>query len=1156
MFDDASTPRPTAERPPRRPEEPSFPVPGWERYEPVRFLGQGGMGRVFLAFDPRLRRAVALKFVRGDEPGLARRFLSEGQAQARVEHERVCKVYEVGEVQGHLYIAMQYVDGVPLTALAGQLTLEQKVVLLQQAAEGVHAAHRAGLIHRDLKPGNILVERTADQRPRAYVMDFGLARDWTAKDTATGTVLGTPHYMAPEQARGEVSQLDGRADVYSLGATLYFLLTGQPPLPGHNGLEVLGRIATEEPRPPRALAPDVPAELEAIVLKCLEKERSARYDSALALAEELGRFLAGAPVRARSAGAGYRLRKRLRGHWRGVAVTAGVLVLLGLAGGQLFRARQEALRREQLARQFSALADGLEARARASALARLHDTSAERQSLKATLEEIEAAMRREGALALGPGNQALGRGWLSLGAPRLAHERLRDAWQYGSREPQGAFAMALALGRLYQAELLAAEELRSRLREPRRRELARLYREPALSWLRRSQGASVPSPEYVAALEAFLEERFEEALARLDALGERLPGFFEAPQLRGDVHLARASHRWARDERPQARAELESARQAYARAAALGESAPELHRAQAWVELVALRLEPLEPRALQAHVSRALEALARALVAAPRDYESWVLQAQLYRHLAESLAPGEEDIEPLLRKAVEAAQRAVAFESARLEARRELGLIFLQWARYRQDRSLDPREQLLQARDALESLGPRDEPYEFHTRRGQLLEVEGDAAEQRGQDELPHRDGAIESYLAAATADGQEPEAWRELGSAYLARASSPRAVAPEGDLRQAQQALEKARALAPRDAVRSGHEGRLHALRARLLRNLGADPRPEWEAALALYRQGQELSPGLSQLARGEGLALVALAREAWERGEEPFPLLARAQAVLERAVAQAPGQGLELHFLAEAHAQRAAYRLAWGEPPGSEAQEALRLAREAIARLPGDARPWATAGRAHQLLAAFELTRQREPRPALTEADKALRQALERNPRSAEAWRSLAETRAVSARFSALQGRARREDFEQAAQAWREALALSSQPLEDRLALAAFHRDQATWEQRTGRNPKPTLRRGLALADEVLASRPEWAEARLVRALLRVALGQEPLRQGEHPAAWRQAEEERRAILAAHPNLRRAWSLPEEEPRPRGMDEMPGANGGGTEGPRGPSP
>ncbi|MFP2912875.1 serine/threonine-protein kinase, partial [Pyxidicoccus sp. 3LFB2] len=372
---------------------PDFPVPDWDRYQPVRFLGQGGMGQVFLAYDPLLRRNVALKFVRGGDLDQARRFLSEARAQARVRHERVCEVYEVGEVRGRGYIAMRYVDGQTLGHLADTLTLEQKVLALRQAAEGVHAAHRAGLIHRDIKPGNILVERTEDGTLLPFVMDFGLAREGRDDGTASHAVLGTPHYMSPEQARGDVSRLDRRLDVYGLGATLYLLLTGRPPFTGATEGEILTRLQTEEARPPRALDANIPEDLEAIVLKCLEKERPARYDSARALAEDLGRFLEGEPVLARR-GFGYRLRKKARKHRVMLSLGAAALTVVTLALGQAVLTRAEVAEREQLVRRFTERVERIEASARYSALSPLHDTREDRQALRASMEALEAEVRQ------------------------------------------------------------------------------------------------------------------------------------------------------------------------------------------------------------------------------------------------------------------------------------------------------------------------------------------------------------------------------------------------------------------------------------------------------------------------------------------------------------------------------------------------------------------------------------------------------------------------------------------------------------------------------------------------------------------------------------------------------------------------------------------
>jgi hypothetical protein len=336
-----------------------FPVPSWDRYRPIRLLGEGGMGRVYLARDLRLGRNVAIKFVRGDDPDMSRRIVGEARAQARVNDPHVCRVYEVDEVDGRVYIAMQFVDGVALPELVGALTYEQKALVMRGAALGVHEAHRVGLIHRDLKPTNIMVERDPDGTLRPFVMDFGIARDWSVSDTATGTVLGTPQFMAPEQARGEVKQLDRRADVYSLGATLYAFLVGRAPIEGENPLVILNRISIDNAPRLRTIDPDVPPDLEAIAVKCLEKDRAARYESARALADDLGRFLDGQPVEARvNASLGYRLRRGARRHWRALAVAGAGgrdrrrrlgLRVARAAGGRATRDRGPAVRRARRA---------------------------------------------------------------------------------------------------------------------------------------------------------------------------------------------------------------------------------------------------------------------------------------------------------------------------------------------------------------------------------------------------------------------------------------------------------------------------------------------------------------------------------------------------------------------------------------------------------------------------------------------------------------------------------------------------------------------------------------------------------------------------------------------------------------------------------------
>lgn len=1105
---------------------PSFPVPGWERYELVGFLGQGGMGQVFLAQDPRLRRKVALKFVRGDDAALARRFLAEARAQARVEHERVCQVYEVGEVQGRPFIAMQYVEGQPLHQLARELTLEQKVLVLRAAAEGVHAAHRAGLIHRDLKPSNILVERTEDGRLKPYVMDFGLARDWREQgSTATGAVLGTPHYMAPEQARGEVEGLDRRADVYSLGATLYHLLTGHPPIPGANGLEVLSHISTLEPRPPRALDPNIPVDLEAIVLKCLEKERPARYDSARALAEDLERFLSGEPVSVRPSRPWYWLRKKARKHRLAVGAATVALLAVTLALGWAALTRREAAQRERLIRRFTEQVGRIEALARYSGLARLHDTRSDRETIREQMRDIQAQIREAGELAEGPGHYALGRGYLALGDESSAREHLEAAWSRGFHDPHVAYALALVYGHLYQEQLLEAERLRTpELREARKRDIERKYRDPALTWLRQSGGADVPSPEYVAALLAFYENRFEDALKQLDAVGERRSWLFEVPLLRGNILRARAALRWNQGDEQGARADVEAGRRAYAAAAAIGESVPEVHRALARLETREMIMELYGRGEVLPPFTRGLEAVARALQVLPDDAVALVQEAYLYNRLAEYRMNRGGDVEEAVQRASTAARRALALEPG-TAARLALGQSLWRWARFRQGRGLDPTEQLREAIEIFERIEAKERDYEFHATLGLVFKIWADHEEQSGADSLAHRARAIESYREAIRLDERVPDAWINLGLAYFTRATHPKAPDPKGDLEQARLALETSRKLNPQNFVPYFLGGQLHTELARRHRDSGGDARPDLATALSLYQRGTDINPRIPQLHNGAVVVLIDQAREEWDRGGEPFALLDDAEDTCRRAIDGAPQQGFGYNNLGEVHVERAIYRRFTGEDPRPDIQAAEAAYRKSFELLPGLAEPWANLARAHSTLAASELEQGRDPRRSLEQAEEALRGAFERNADEPQAWLYQGEVRGMRARWLARQHQARAGDFEEAAHSFEKALELRPQRLDSRVAFGHFCREWALWQKESGLDPSTALKRGLALADEVLAARPSWADALLLRATLRQGV-ELPGLAPEQREAWRQrAREDVDRALALNPHLTSWW-------------------------------
>jgi WD40 repeat protein len=270
-------------------------------YELLSEIARGGTGVVYRARQLSLNRLVAVKmllFGRLGDEGYVRRFKAEAEAVAVLQHPHIVGIHEVGEYEGQQYFSMDYVEGQSLAerARANPLPPELAADYLETIARAVHYAHQRGILHRDLKPSNILIHSL--DRPR--VTDFGLAKRLSAESdlTLTGQALGTPQYMAPEQAQGRRGEVTIACDVYALGAILYHLLTGQPPFVSDSVEGVLEQLLHAEPRPPRQLNPGVPRDLETICLKCLEKEPRKRYGSAEDLAADLGRFAAHEPIRA------------------------------------------------------------------------------------------------------------------------------------------------------------------------------------------------------------------------------------------------------------------------------------------------------------------------------------------------------------------------------------------------------------------------------------------------------------------------------------------------------------------------------------------------------------------------------------------------------------------------------------------------------------------------------------------------------------------------------------------------------------------------------------------------------------------------------------------------------------------------------------------
>lgn len=848
--------------------------------------------------------------------------------------------------------------------------------------------------------------------------DFGLARDTeTDGTTVTGAVLGSPLFMAPEQARGSLSRVDRRTDVYGLGATLYFLLTGQPPVSGDNVFQVIMKLAHEEPVSPRHHDASVPRDLETVVFKCLEKEPQRRYESAQTLAADLRRYLDGEPIAAHRASLWYRGVKLVRKHRLVSAVIAAAVVAVLAAGWMAARARQESARQAVLAQQFGAAAKEAEGFLRVAHMLPLHDIRRERTVIRERMAQVRQAMRDAGRLADGPGYYALGRGHLALQEYEAARGALRQAWDAGFRTPDAAYATGLLLGLLYQVEREAADRIpNAELRTARLEEIEREFRLPALDYLRRGADAQVESPLYVEGLIALYERRYDAALGLARRGFLQLPWMYELKRLEGDVHLARSSDHVAAGQYEQADATFQQAGDAYGAAAEMAHSDPALFEQIAALHLARANRIRNALDQVRGIVAEGLQACDMAIQADPGRGTVFSLKSEISRLLADVLTEHGQDPMPDLARAAAAAEQGVRLSATSPAAWVTLGDAFQRQGIFLSYRGEDPapalRESFRRYEKALE-LNPR--LFLAHYRLGQSHRLLAEHILNHGRD--------------------------------------------PLAELALASRSLEQARELAPRAVGLYNTLGNLYALDAEYRSDHDQDPRPSLEKAVAAYEHGLGINSRNIKLLCNRGMACETRARYEARHGIDPAPALRLAIEDHRRADAEEPDSAWILNNLGFASAQLAWDSLQNGRDPAPSLAEALRTLARAHAINPEDSYIVDNLAFAHLVQARWDWARGGSPDPGLRQAGALFERELALNAVERWPYIGLARRALFEAQLAADAGRDAAARFQQA-MGWAErGIARCGGIPELHLLAAEVELGRAAWTQCRDRDARPAL-------------------------------------------------------------------------------------------------
>ncbi len=984
----------------------NFPVKKWERYEFISLIGQGGMGKVYKALDPKLQRYVALKFILSKNAKSIDRFFQEAKSQAKIDHHHICKVYEVGEVEGLPYIAMQFIEGKSLKDASPEMTLEQKVQIIKLAAQALHSAHTQSLIHRDIKPANIMLEKNEDTSWHPFIMDFGLARDFSEHgSTLPGEILGTPAYMSPEQAQGENQHLDRRTDVYSLGATLYELVTNKPPFSGGVGMDLVMKVIKNKPLPVSELNPQIPLDLEAIIMKCLEKEPSKRYESAKALASDLERYIQNEPIEARNTNLAYYLSKKVKKYKVLASVISISLILLTFSLGLFIRERALASEKAHLAEIFAQEAEKINSIMKVAYLLPSHDITSDKAEVKEQMKKIEEQMQKVGKLSQGPGHYALGSGYLALRDLKNACEHLQLAVDSGYKNPEVNYNLGKALGLYFSDLLYKAEQITDKeAREEKIKEIEKNYRDKALLYLNSSQNNILGSRSYVEGLIAFYQKNYKLSIKQAKQAFEETPSLYDAKLLESNSYVQIGTNKFFESQYEQAIENLKKAEELNNQAIEIARSDPEVYVISSQIKFLIAQVNSSKGNFSEDLYNSALSDIAKASEIDPTRVKTYLGKSNIYKFYGRFQMDFGKNPLDTFDKSIEVSQKVLELEPNNTQAFLNIGVSNIYKGNYQSAHGLDPLQYWQNANQNFEKaieLDPNN--YEGYTSLGSTYWYIGMYQLRQGIDPIKALNKAIDYNTKAV-------EKFPDLTPAYLFRAN----------------AFE----------IKGEYES-----------SIGLDPTVSLNNAVENYTKMLKLNSKEFGAYASMGIAYRSQSKYLFFLGLDPEKTLAQSLENFQKAInlIQAP---VFYSWQSEAILIKALYELEKGSDPSATLEQALKSVNQAIEKNPNDYESYVNQAKIQLAKARWLIKKGESPEVAFNEAIKVVEKSIQLNIKSTEAYKTKTEICLYQTQWKLSQKKNPQVEIQKGLESATKALAINSQLAEIIALKAALSLNEAKIE------------------------------------------------------------------------------------------------------------